>query len=227
MCKSSLPLYVDERPFSIDIPTPGAEAEPTKKTISFVELRVKQEYFVVSPSRPDFEVCKSEVLQNQGDGLVKYHVEEEKAEGEKGNEGLSSSPEEETEAFALAVETQPTSINTIKCVNRVVLVNHKGDRVLDTLVRPEEFPEGCTVNVRDGIKKKFIKLAAEIGPTLDQVAEVIAYLVKDKPLVGYHLPMKLTDARAWEPMLARSGSSMQKITVPGTADIISSKFASD
>ena len=129
MCKSSLPLYVDERPFSIDIPTPGAEAEPTKKTISFVELRVKQEYFVVSPSRPDFEVCKSEVLQNQGDGLVKYHVEEEKAEGEKGNEGLSSSPEEETEAFALAVETQPTSINTIKCVNRVVLVNHRGDRV--------------------------------------------------------------------------------------------------
>ena len=92
-------------------------------------------------------------------------------------------------------------------------------------MRPEEFPEGCTVNVRDGIKKKFIRLAAEIGPTLDQVAEVLAHLIKDKPLVGYHLPMKLTDARAWEPMLAQSGSSMKKITVPATTNIISSKFA--
>lgn len=54
MCKSSLPLYVDELPFSIDIPTPGAEAESAKKTISFIELRVKREYFAVSPSRVDF-----------------------------------------------------------------------------------------------------------------------------------------------------------------------------
>lgn len=36
------------------------------------------------------------------------------------------------------------------------------------------------------------KLAADIGPSLQDVAEIVANLVKDKPFAGYHQSNKLT-----------------------------------
>ena len=95
-------------------------------------------------------------------------------------------------------------------INRVVLVNERGDRILDTLVRPTNFPEGCQVQARDGLKSKVFQLAAELGPSLETVAEVIANIVKDKPFVGYHQTNKLTDIGYWDPAIAIGDKTNKK-----------------
>ena len=37
------------------------------------------------------------------------------------------------------------------------------------------------------------KLAAEKGPKLYDVLQLVAFLIRGKKLMGYHLPMKLAD----------------------------------
>lgn len=94
----------------------------------------------------------------------------------------------------------------IRYINRVVLVNDRGDRVLDTLVRQNKYPEHCKLNIKDGLKQKMFRLAEDLAPSLETVAEVIANIVKDKPVAGYHLTMKLTDIGYWEKAIAIGGT---------------------
>lgn len=111
----------------------------------------------------------------------------------------------DSKVFALGVESQPTSDSKFKYINRVVLVNERGDRVLDTLVKPVNLPEGCKTMERDGLKTKIFELATDVGPSLKTVAEVVANIVKDKPFVGYLQMMKLTDILFWDAAITIGG----------------------
>lgn len=46
---------------------------------------------------------------------------------------------------------------------------------------------------KEGLKTQLMKLGEEKGPPLEILRELITDLIKDKKVVGYHLPMKLTD----------------------------------
>lgn len=61
----------------------------------------------------------------------------------------------DTKIFALGVEQQPTSdAKFTKYLNRVVLINERGDRILDTLVKPIKQLDGCKIMAKNGIKTK-------------------------------------------------------------------------
>lgn len=65
MCKSSMPNYVDELPFEIEV-VDTSSATPKMKTISFTELRIKGEIFHIMPFKKDFEVLYSNLIVNTG-----------------------------------------------------------------------------------------------------------------------------------------------------------------
>ena len=64
---------------------------------------------------------------------------------------------------------------------------------MDTLVAPEKLPEGEKIVTKEGLKTQLVKLGETKGPSLAIVKELIIDLIKDKKVVGYHLPIKLTD----------------------------------
>ena len=113
--------------------------------------------------------------------------------GVKFYKDLKDRLEKENEAFSLNIETLATSNPLKKGVPRIVLVDDHGNRVLDTLVKPEQLGLGEKYVIREGLKTKLCQLADDKGPSLETVIKVIKFLVKDKPLCGYHLPMKLAD----------------------------------
>ena len=63
--------------------------------------------------------------------------------------------------------------------------------MLDTLVCPEPLGEGHKHICKEGLKTKIFELAQACGPKLELVLEVVKFLVKGKPLIGYHMPLKL------------------------------------
>ena len=91
------------------------------------------------------------------------------------------------------IETLATSNPLKKGVPRIVLVDDQGNRVLDTLVKPEVLGAKEKYVIKEGLKTKLCQLATEKGPSLETVVKVIKFLVRDKPLCGYHLPIKLAD----------------------------------
>ena len=109
------------------------------------------------------------------------------------NEGVEAKDDASTDAYALAVENISTTNVQKKVVSRVALVNEKGQRVLDTLVKPQELQEGESLVIKEGLKTELMKLGQEQGPTLELIRELITDLVKDKKVMGYHLPNKLND----------------------------------
>jgi hypothetical protein len=87
--------------------------------------------------------------------------------------------------------------------------------VLDTLVKPEPLGAGEKYVIKEGLKTKLCQLADAKGPTLETVVKVIKLLVKNKPLCGYHLPMKIADL----------GLMRSKVDFAKDLSIIQSKFA--
>lgn len=88
---------------------------------------------------------------------------------------------EDFKSFSIAMETYTTSAGTIKFINRLVLVNEKGDRLLDTLVGAQTLPEGTVVaEPREGTKKRLKNLAQDVGPSLHDIRKVISHLIKGK-----------------------------------------------
>ena len=113
--------------------------------------------------------------------------------GTKYFKDLQERLEKENEAFSLNVETMACSNPMKKGVPRIVLVDDQGNKVLDTLVKPETLSHGEKYVIKEGLKTKLCLLATDKGPSLETVISVIKYLVRDKPLCGYHLPIKLAD----------------------------------
>ena len=130
----------------------------------------------------NFHVQKNSVLGNAGQRLTQFHV----------GAGSDAIQFKNCEMFSLQLETMSTSVGHLKYVMRACLTNQDGDRLLDTLIAPPEMPKGVTITQpKEGIKKRMIGLAKEIGPSIKDVSHVICHFVKGKMLTGYHVPMKL------------------------------------
>ena len=71
--------------------------------------------------------------------------------------------------------------------------------------------------MKDGLKSHLFEIAQKYGPKLEEVLELISFLVNGKVLVGYNLPMKLTN-------LGLIGLKIPESTVD-LNKIISEKFA--
>ena len=72
---------------------------------------------------------------------------------------------------------------------RVVLVNEQGERVLDTLVRPQ-FED---LMLKPGLRRQIQDRAKLDGESIESVRKRVLSLVSGKKLVGYHLPQRLAD----------------------------------
>jgi hypothetical protein len=98
---------------------------------------------------------------------------------------------EENTAFSLNIETLASSNPIKKGVPRLCLVDDKGNRVIDTLVQPTELAKGEKHIMKEGLKQKIFELAKESGPELELVLQAVKFLIKGKPLIGYHMPQIL------------------------------------
>lgn len=79
---------------------------------------------------------------------------------------------------------------------RVVLKNDRGERVLDTLIKPPV--DGSAVNL--GKKTQAIyDLAMLKAPTLDVVQRYLTEMLSKRTVIGYHILMKLEDLGIPEP----------------------------
>jgi hypothetical protein len=156
---------VDEFPFSITL--------DDGKLIQFTELRFRREPFIPQACHRSYQIFNGEILRNNGDLRLK---------------DLNL---EEITAYSLNIETLATTCAIKKGVPRITLVDDKGNRVLDTLVKPELLGEGEKHIVKEGLKCKIFELAQDQGAKLELVLEVIKFLIKGKPLISYHLPLKL------------------------------------
>ena len=71
----------------------------------------------------------------------------------------------------------------------MVLVNEKGERVLDTLIRPQ-YQE---LSLKGGLRQDLNRIAKAKAESIDDVRARVLELIKGKKVVGYHLPQKLAD----------------------------------
>ena len=88
----------------------------------------------------------------------------------------------------MSLETH-TAAHNKKNIARVVIVNDKGQRILDTLVKPQT----TELALKPGIKSQMFKLSQMRAEHIDVVRERVLSLIKGKKLVGYHLPQKIAD----------------------------------
>lgn len=70
-----------------------------------------------------------------------------------------------------------------------MLVNEKGQRVLDTMIKPQH-PE---LNLKAGLRQTLNAIAEKKAEPIDKVRQRVLQLIKGKKVVGYHLPQKLAD----------------------------------
>ena len=140
------------------------------------------EQLPVLPANSNFKVAYAELLS------VKNSLEID--ELEVFHRKRSSSDE----VYSLALETYATTDPKLKSIARVCLVDFEGVRVLDTLVAPEPFSDpSVKLVMKDGIKRKLYELAKAKAPPLQEVREALKFFIASRKVVGYHLPMKLTD----------------------------------
>jgi hypothetical protein len=90
-----------------------------------------------------------------------------------------------------------------KNVSRVVLVNSKGERLLDTYIKPQH-PD-CLL--KQGIKSSLFNYSKAKAQPIEAVRERFLAIIKGKTLVGYHLPQKIADFG-----LLNFGSELETIT---------------
>jgi len=98
-------------------------------------------------------------------------------------------------------------------VFRVVLVNERGERVLDTLVKPQ-FKD---IAMKGGLRQDLHRIAKAKGESIETVRARVLDLIKGKKVVGYHLPQKLADFG-----ILNKVASVQK---PGQSDVTDVKKA--
>lgn len=70
--------------------------------------------------------------------------------------------------MAFSMESN-TAFDGQKNVGRVILVNERGERVLDTLVKPQLEMDLCAV--KQGVKSQLFQFADEFGPDISMVRE--------------------------------------------------------
>ena len=70
---------------------------------------------------------------------------------------------------------------------RICLVNDKGERVFDTIIKPVD----NMFQAKPGIKNEIMKFSKNNAPTIDEVQKKVLELIKGKILVGYSIINKL------------------------------------
>ena len=70
-----------------------------------------------------------------------------------------------------------------------MIVNERGERVLDTFIKPQN----DELAVKSGIKSQLFKFSRAKAETIDVVRERVFKIIRGKKLVGYHLPQKMAD----------------------------------
>ena len=89
-------------------------------------------------------------------------------------------------SFSCETHTNPSGKKNIA---RVVIVNERGERVLDTFIKPQTED----LAVKQGIKSQLFKFSKVRAESLDVVRERVFKIIRGKKLVGYHLPQKMAD----------------------------------
>ena len=69
----------------------------------------------------------------------------------------------------------------------MVIVNERGERVLDTFIKPQT----DELAVKSGVKNQLFKFSKMRAEELDVVRERVFKIIRGKKLVGYHLPQKM------------------------------------
>lgn len=69
------------------------------------------------------------------------------------------------------------------------MVNEKGQRVLDTLIKPQY----QDLALKGGLRHDLHRIAKAKAESIEIVRERVLDLIKGKKVVGYHLPQKLAD----------------------------------
>jgi len=152
----------------------GSEISPEeeKQIHQFVELTIRNEGFKATPYSPDDIVHFQELVDTPS-------TKQGSVEGSK--------------ILALACETQtlgnPIATYNGKNLFRVCLVNEQGERVLDTLVKPQV----AEVAVKGGTKQALMKYAELKAESYEAVRERVLKLIEGRSLVAYHLPQKMSD----------------------------------
>lgn len=72
---------------------------------------------------------------------------------------------------------------------RVVILNDKGLRVLDTLISTGT----VLIHVKPGVKSQLFKIANLKGPSLDEVKKKVLEIIKGRKVAGYLVLVKLED----------------------------------
>ena len=86
---------------------------------------------------------------------------------------------------------------------------------------PRELPAEEKYIAKDGIKAQLLKLAKARGPKSAEIIEAINYIIRDKKLVGYHLPMKMADFGMIGQMQQRSAEGL---SYDGMLSLVNQKF---
>lgn len=86
-------------------------------------------------------------------------------------------------SFSCETHTAPNGHQS-KNIARVVIVNERGERVLDTFIKPQL----DEIVVKTGIKSQLYKLSKLRGEPIEVVRERVFEIIRGKKLVGYHLP---------------------------------------
>ena len=81
-----------------------------------------------------------------------YHCENSQILKNGGETRLKDLNLEEITAFSLNIETLATSNPIKKGIPRICLVDDKGNRVIDTLVKPTDLADGEKHIVKEGLK---------------------------------------------------------------------------
>ena len=198
--RPSVPQLVEEIPFELDC---------DGEIIKFTELRVKKELFIAAPMMKEFNIVNKQVMQNTG--LA----------------SLSQINIDKIEAYSLHVETFASNTALKKITLRACLISDKGQRVIDTLISP---PSCCLSQsnknrlvFKDPVKTKLVALAIAKGPQMSQVQTVFKYLMRDKKIVAYHIPIKLQDIG----FINMFAGPLDFGGMSSAAALVKSKFAQD
>lgn len=82
-------------------------------------------------------------------------------------------------------------------IYRITLVNERGERVLDTLIKVDD----SMIAVKSGLRTQLKNLAKVKGPAIEKVRQKVLELIKGRTVIGYHIYLKLNDFGIWSNMI--------------------------
>ena len=123
--------YLELSPLSLKI--------DENERIQITQIRYKRESFSITPADKNYKVVNEEIIAALGKENFACDLDHDIVKNNS--------------AYSLALETCTSSCPYIKGINRVVLVDQLGRRIIDTMVKMQELPKGEKYAIREGLKK--------------------------------------------------------------------------